>query len=99
MTDGHVYFARHGDREIILQRIEYYKSLTDEELKEESIRKRKLGFVGAHRQALEIIAFHNVMKQRFGDSPIHIEGNSILSLKEDVQQNVESDSSTKDNNQ
>lgn len=85
MIDGHMYFARQGDREIILQQIEYYKSFTDEELKEASIRKRKLGFVGAHRQSLEIIAFNNVMKQRFGDSPIHIEGNSILRFKEDEQ--------------
>ena len=79
-----IYTSRDSDKEIILDYIQYFRKMTDSELLEESEKKKKLGIVGVHRQALNLIAFNIVMKERFGDSPLVIENNCIIGFKEEA---------------
>lgn len=80
--DGHIYIPRPGDREIVQTYIESYQKLEDAELQESAANIRKSGFVGAHQQALNLIAFNIVMKIRFNDSPIVIEDNCLIRFKD-----------------
>ena len=79
---GHIYISRIGDREIIMNYIEYFRKMDDEQLQKESENKKKLGIVGVHQQALNLIAFNIVMKERFNDSPVTIEDNCLIQFKE-----------------
>mgnify|MGYP006962393451 FL=1 len=81
----HLYMPRNGDREIILHYIEEFRKLDDDKLHQESTNKQKLGIVGAHRQALNLIAFNIVMKERFNVSPIEIENNCLIRFKQNKQ--------------
>lgn len=56
--------------------------MDDEQLQKESENKKKLGIVGVHQQALNLIAFNIVMKERFNDSPVTIEDNCLIQFKE-----------------
>jgi hypothetical protein len=80
--DGHIYIPRPGDREIILQNLEYFRKMDDEQLQVESEAKKKLGIFGVHQQALHLIAFNIVMKERFNDSPIEIVDNCLIRFKD-----------------
>jgi hypothetical protein len=80
--NGHIYIARIGDREIIMNYIEDYRKMEDAQLQKQCESKRKLGFVGSHQQALNLIAFNIVMKERFNDSPIIIENNCLIRFKD-----------------
>ena len=82
--DGHIYIPRPGDREFILQNIEYFRKMDDEQLQLESEAKKKLGIVGVHQQALHLIAFDIVMKERFNDSPIAIVDNCLIRFKDNL---------------
>ena len=84
--DGHIYISRIGDKEIILNYIEDYRKMEDAQLQEQCESKRKLGFVGAHQQALNLIAYNIVMKERFNDSPIIIEDNCLIRFKKAEEQ-------------
>ena len=79
--DAHIYIPRAGDREIIISYIEDFRKMEDAQLHEQTERKKKLGMVGAHQQALNLIAFNIVMKERFNDSPIIIEDNCLIRFK------------------
>jgi hypothetical protein len=79
----HLYLPRTGDRDIIRNYIEDFRKLDDTQIQQESVKKKKLGIVGAHQQALNLIAFNIVMKERFNDSPIEIENNCLIRFKQD----------------
>lgn len=79
---GHIYTSRTGDREIIINFIESFRKMEDAQLQEQSEQKKKLGILGVHQQALNLIAFNIVMKERFNDSPIIIEDNCLIRFKE-----------------
>ena len=54
----HLYLPRTGDKEIILNNIKDFRKMDDAELQHQSEIKKKLGIVGAHHQALNLIAFN-----------------------------------------
>ena len=83
---GHIYISRIGDREIIRNYIESFRKMEDAQLQEQCVSKKKLGIVGVHQQALNLIAFNIVMKERFNDSPIIIENNCLIRFKEAEEQ-------------
>jgi hypothetical protein len=60
--------------------------MDDAELQQQSEIKKKLGIVGAHQQALNLIAFNIVMKERFNGSPIIIEDNCLIRFKKAEEQ-------------
>ena len=78
MISGHIYIARQGDREHILERREYYRSYSKDELINRYNEACAKGFFGSHGQALELIALWMVFRERFGDSPIIITDNVLI---------------------
>jgi hypothetical protein len=79
--DGYVFLPRIGDKEVILEDIEEYRKKDDDELQALSVRIKKAGIFGVHRQALNLIAFNIVMKERFDDSPIEIIDSCLITIK------------------
>jgi len=79
---AHLYIARAGDREFILQPMDEYRKLADADLQQLAEKKRQQGFFGSHAQALHVLAFHFVMLERFNDSPVSVENESLIRFKE-----------------
>lgn len=86
--NGHIYISRIGDREIIDNYIEYFRKMDNAQLLTESEHKKKLGIVGVHRQALNLIAFNIVMKERFNDSPVTIQDNGLIQFKDQIENSI-----------
>ena len=83
--NGHIYISRIGVKEIIENYIEYFRKMDNDQLLKESENKKKLGIVGVHRQALNLIAFNIVMKERFNDSPLTIVNNCLIQFKRETE--------------
>lgn len=78
MITGHLYIPREGDRERFLERLEYWRSQSNEELVLAYNKLCEHGFFGVHAQGLSTIAQHKVFMERFGKSPIRFEQNTLL---------------------
>jgi len=72
MIEGHIYIPRKGDKEILLERRDYFRSLSDNELIDSYNDSCSKGFFGSHGQALELLAKRRVFIERFNDSPIRL---------------------------
>ena len=76
----YIYITRQNDRTIIAD----YKSKFEQNSPEELIvaynEQQKCGIVGVHQQALYLIALRLEFIERFGESPILIEDNIVISL-------------------
>ena len=79
---GHVYIYRQGDREIILNYIQNFKTLSNEELLAKAVDFSKKGFFGVHQQGLYFIALWKECKNRCLESPLQVE-NNLLTIKEE----------------
>lgn len=78
MIEGHIYIAKKGDREYVLERREYYRSLSKEELINSYNNSCSKGLFGSHGQALDLISKRMVFIERFGDSPIRLTDNVLI---------------------
>lgn len=78
MITGHLYIPREGDRERFLERLEYWRAQSNEELVKAYHKLCEHGFFGVHAQGLSVIAQHKVFTERFGKSPIRFEQNTLL---------------------
>ncbi len=76
--DGQVYIYRQGDREIILNYIEGFKSLRDEEFMTKVIDFGHKGLFGVHHQGLYFIALWKECENRGLKSPLKVQGNYLL---------------------
>ena len=75
---GHIYFAREGDREVIMNYLADWKLKSDTELFAQYNDAQVKGFYGAHQQALYIISMHLTFEKRCGKSPIKITDNTLI---------------------
>ncbi len=80
--DGQVYIYRKGDREIILNYIEGFKNLTDEEFMAKVNDFSQKGLFGVHQQGLFFIALWKECKNREMESLLKVEGNLLSIQKE-----------------
>lgn len=80
----YLYITRAGDRDLIIDRYNYYKIQSNKKLFERYNDNCKSGIVGVHRQAIELIALNRIFKEKFNKSPITIEDNSIIGLTESI---------------
>jgi len=63
------------DDQLMIKKDEYgFKKSTDKQLAERYFGQAKLGITGVRRQLLYLIALRNIMKERFGKSPIKFDG-------------------------
>ena len=85
-SPGIMYIRCAGDDQMISDMIENYKKLNDQQVKETILRKRELGFIGARGYGVSLLAFHQFVTERYGDSPIAFEHNCFLRWKEDEPQ-------------
>ncbi len=76
--DGQVDIYRQGDREIILNYIEGFKNLTNEEFVVKVNDFSQKGLFGVHQQGLFFIALLKECKNRGLISPLKVEGNNLL---------------------
>lgn len=77
----HVFTFRSGDREKIEENIRLLKEKSNEELIASYNKQAELGIVGAHAQALYLVALYREFTKRFGESPVEIIDNRIIRLK------------------
>ena len=72
-----------GDREIILNYIASFRGGSDQKLVEVYNREARMGIVGVRKQQLYLLALREVMRERFGHSPIFFES-WILGMQGEV---------------
>jgi hypothetical protein len=82
LSPGIVYIPWPGDEKLINESVEHYRKMDDPEIKRAILRKRELGFIGSRGFAITMLAFHRVLTERYGDSPIAFEHNCFLRWKE-----------------
>ncbi len=76
----HVFIPRMGDRERVVELYENLKKSSKPELVASYNNAVRIGIVGAHAQALHLIALNWSFKDAFQKSPIKIEDNVLISL-------------------
>jgi hypothetical protein len=76
----YVFIQRKGDRERVMELYENLKKSREEELVEVYNNAVRIGILGAHAQALHLIALNHCFHDVFKKSPIKIEDNVIISL-------------------
>ena len=76
----HIYIRREGDRDSIIKNYSHYSKLNNSELIQAYNKQVKCGIVGAHAQALDIIALRKAFLERFNKSPVTIEDEIIIGL-------------------
>jgi hypothetical protein len=77
----HIYFPRPGDREVILKYIESMMKDDDAATVARFEREKRIGITGVHQQALYLLALRAVMLERFKDSPILFDDNSVIGFR------------------
>jgi len=76
----HLYISRKGDYEIIIDYKRLLEEKSIEELGAAYNREANCGIVGAHRQALYLIALRQEFIERLGESPIYVIDNMLIGL-------------------
>ena len=76
----HLYIQRIGDRERVIEFYENLKKSSKAELVASYNNAVRIGIVGAHAQALHLIALNWSFHDAFQKSPIKIEDNVLISL-------------------
>ena len=76
----HVFIPRTGDRERVIELYENLKKSSKAELVASYNNAVRIGIVGAHAQAIRLIALNWSFKDVFQKSPIKIEDNVLISL-------------------
>ena len=72
-----------GDREVILDYIASFMGDSDLKLVDAYNRETRMGIVGVRKQQLYLLALREVMRERFGHSPIFFE-RGILGMQGEV---------------
>lgn len=85
-----IYIQRKGDRKELFKYRDMFMVYSNKQLIESYNNSVDTGIVGAHQQALYLIALKKVFNIRFGKSPIKIEDNIIISLSGKIVQEGES---------
>jgi len=75
---GHIYISRAGDREVIANYLEDFKTKSHAELCAAYNTSQGKGFFGSHQQGLFIIAMHLTFQKRYGKSPITVTDNTLI---------------------
>ena len=76
----HLFIPREGDRERLLENVTRLSEYSDQKLIEAYHNAARCGIVGAHAQAIYLLALRRVMIERFGNSPITLEDGCIIDL-------------------
>jgi hypothetical protein len=76
----HLYIQRTGDRERVIELYENLKKSSKAELVASYNNAVRIGIVGAHEQALRLIALNQSFHDAFQKSPIKISENVLISL-------------------
>jgi hypothetical protein len=76
----YTYLEQATDAEQIKMRTESFSSLSDEALRHIIQEARETGGPHTHDQALDLIALHPILIQRFGESPVQVEGRQFIRL-------------------
>ena len=74
MDTGFILNMSEDDQQMIRKDEHGFKRWTDKQLAEKYFGQAKLGITGVRRQILYLIALRNIMKKRFGRSPIKFDG-------------------------
>jgi hypothetical protein len=82
LSPGIIYNRWPGDDEMIADLMEHYRKMDDQQIKAQALRKRELGFIGSRGFGVNLLAFHRLLIERYGDSPIAFEHNCFLRWKE-----------------
>jgi hypothetical protein len=83
----HVFIQREGDKAEILKLYNEFKLLSKLDLVHRYNTTVAIGIVGAHAQGQMLVALYQAFKFAFGNSPINIEENIIISLTVKIQLN------------
>jgi hypothetical protein len=78
---NYVYIQRRGDLNTIIEQRKLLEDEPIEELVDLYNNQVRIGIVGVHQQALQLIAINMEFIKRLGESPIGIEDNTVISLK------------------
>ena len=78
-----IYISREGDMDILREKVEVFKTYTNEELIEAYNQQSKCGITGVHSQGLFLMAIGHTFYKRFGKSPI-IMRNNVLKLNRQI---------------
>ena len=76
----YVFISRKGDQETFKKFFRDLEFLPNETLLDQYNRQVDIGIVGVHAQALKLLALRKVFLQRFGESPVLLEDDILISL-------------------
>ena len=76
----YVFIARKDDAETFNKFYKSLEGLPNETILDQYNKQVEIGIVGVHAQALKLLALRKVFLERFGESPIHLEDDVIISL-------------------
>ena len=76
----YVFISRKGDQETLKKFFRDLEDLQNETLLDQYNRQVDIGIVGVHAQALKLLALRKVFLKRFGESPVLLEDDIIISL-------------------
>ena len=76
----YVFISRKGDQETFKKFFRDLEFLPNETLLDQYNRQVDIGIVGVHAQALKLLALRKIFLERFGESPILLEDDIIISL-------------------
>ena len=76
----YVFIFRKGDQETFKMLYKDLEVLPNKSLLAQYNREVNFGIVGVHAQALKLLALRKIFLERFGESPIIIEGNMVITL-------------------
>ena len=74
MEGGIVLNISNEDYMIIRKNEKAFRECSDADLAKKYFKQMRMGIVGVRKQILYLIALRNVMKERFGRSPIEFDG-------------------------